>query len=107
MNRLQFTKDLNSSQERLEYVFAPNPQFLDLPTPLMESPPDGLIPVMIARRRLSTTKEIENAFASFNHLGAELLTSTEKAEKIIDKITLENENLFKQSSENGERRHSK
>lgn len=104
MNRLQFGKDIISSQERVEYSFTINPQFPEITSPLLDNPPQGVIPVMIARRRLSTSKEIENAFASFNHLEAELLTSTEKAEKIIDKITQENEDLFKQ---NGERRHSK
>jgi hypothetical protein len=108
MNRLQFAKDAKSSQENLEYTFSLNPQFPEITSPLLETPPQGLVPVMIARRRLSTTKEIEHAFESFHHLGAELLTSTENAEKIIDKITQENENLFKQSNQdNGERRHSK
>jgi hypothetical protein len=105
MNRIQFSKD-ESNLERIDYHFSPVIDSPDLSTPALEQQPEGLIPVMIARRRLSTTKEIENAFQSFNNLGAELLTSTSKAEQMIDKITQQNENLLKDAM-NNDRRHSK
>jgi hypothetical protein len=106
MNRIQFSKDAATSLERIDYHFTPVTESPDLLTPELEQLPEGVIPVMIARRRLSTTKEIESAFQSFNNLGAELLTSTNKAEQILDKISQENETLLKDAA-NGDRRHSK
>lgn len=112
MNRIQYKKDPNANpQETIEYTFSPSLENPDLPSPLLATAPQGLIPVMIARRRLSTTKEIESAFESFHHLGAELLNSTEKAGKIIEKLTQENEQLLQQSNQEAAvisaRRHSK
>ena len=116
MNKLQLLKDeqqqasstssttistSSPEHEKMYYVFTTSLTNPSAETPLLSSTslPDNLIPVMITRRRLSTSKEIENAFENFNNLGAELLHSTEKAEKIINKITEENTNLFKQSNE--------
>lgn len=88
-------------QEKMFYVFTASLIIPSAETPLLSSStlPENLIPVMITRRRLSTSKEIESAFENFNNLGAQLLHSTEKAEQIINKITEENTNLFKQSHE--------
>lgn len=87
--------------EKMFYVFTTSLTNPSAESPLLSSTtlPENLIPVMITRRRLSTSKEIESAFENFNNLGAQLLHSTEKAEQIINKITEENTNLFKQSNE--------
>lgn len=66
----------------------------NLVTPLLESKPHDISPVLIARRRLSSAEEIESVLQNMASIEATLHHSTSAAESIVDKMIDSNSKLL-------------
>mmetsp|Transcript_9030 Transcript_9030/g.13569 ORF Transcript_9030/g.13569 Transcript_9030/m.13569 type:complete len:434 (+) Transcript_9030:35-1336(+) len=95
MSRLQL---VDNARNTVIYAYVPTIVAPEEPSPLHNTKPDRLTPVLIPRRRLSSSEEIENVLRNIASLEEDLQKRTANAEEVVQNMLTKNEQLLKSST---------
>eukprot|EP00602_Paraphysomonas_sp_CaronLab_P007717 CAMPEP_0185027064 /NCGR_PEP_ID=MMETSP1103-20130426/11880_1 /TAXON_ID=36769 /ORGANISM="Paraphysomonas bandaiensis, Strain Caron Lab Isolate" /LENGTH=404 /DNA_ID=CAMNT_0027560907 /DNA_START=145 /DNA_END=1359 /DNA_ORIENTATION=- len=95
------TPDGDVGKNSIKYIFSPTTVAQDAGSPLLSTKPADLTPVLIPRRRLSSSEEIENVLQNIASMEQDLQKRTANAEAVAQSMLSKNEELLKHSASTG------